>query len=181
MFDPTPSDLMVGAMNTIDYAGSKICGACLEVIGPTDTILVRIVDRCPGCGQGDIDLSPLAFSKLADTSRGVIPIRWRLVQCKVTGSIVYHFKDGSNQWWTAVQIRNHRYPIATFEYLNPRGTFTSVPRTDYNYFVESSGMGPGPFTFRVTDMYGHVLTDTGIVHAADSSIAGKSQFPTCMP
>src|SRR5690349_12783649 len=33
-FDPTPSDLMVGAMNQIDYYYSLICGAYLQVSGP---------------------------------------------------------------------------------------------------------------------------------------------------
>src|SRR5437660_4858697 len=121
LFDATPADLMVGAMNTVDYAGSEICGTCLQVIGPLDTIRIRIVDRCPGCGVGDIDLSPLAFSFIADTSLGRVAIKWRRVECGVSGPIVYHFKDGSNQWCTAVQIRNHRYPVAGVEYLTAQG------------------------------------------------------------
>ena len=180
LFDATPADLMVGAMNTVDYAGSEICGTCLQVIGPLDTIRIRIVDRCPGCGVGDIDLSPLAFSFIADTSLGRVAIKWRRVECGVSGPIVYHFKDGSNQWWTAVQIRNHRYPVAGVEYLTAQGAFKSVSRTNYNYFVDTSGMGPGPFTFRVTDIYGDVLVDTGIVHHPNLSVAGKGQFPGCV-
>ena len=180
LFDSTPTDLMVGAMNTADYAGSEICGTCLQVIGPLDTIRIRVVDRCPGCGEGGIDLSPLAFSLLADTSLGRVAIKWRRVECRIVGPIVYHFKDGSNQWWTAVQIRNHRYPVATVEYLTARGAFKSVSRTDYNYFVEPSGMGPGPFTFRVTDIYGDVLVDSGIVHLPNLNVAGKGQFPECV-
>jgi len=54
----TPNDLMVGAMNHTDYAGSAACGACARIVGPQGTVDVRIVDRCPECPQGDIDLSP---------------------------------------------------------------------------------------------------------------------------
>lgn len=62
----------------------------------------------------------------------------------MSGSIVYHFKDGSNQWWTAVQIRNHRNPVARLEYL-AGGQWVAVPRMDYDYFVQTNpGMGPGP-------------------------------------
>lgn len=181
MFDSTPNDLMIGAMNNIDYAGSAICGACASVTGPRGTIIIRIVDRCPECPQGNIDLSPLAFSQLGDTILGHIPIRWQLLPCSVTGPIVYHFKDGSNQWWTAVQIRNHTYPIYSLEYLTQQKTFKAVNRVEYNYFVEPAGMGPGPFTFRVTDIYGHVLVDSAITHVENGNVPGHAQFPECNP
>ena len=178
MFDSTPNDLMVGAMNDVDYGNSQVCGECVSLTGPNGIILIRIVDRCPGCLQGDIDLSPLAFSLIADTALGRVPISWKVVPCPVTGTIQYHFKDGSNQWWTALQIRNHRHPILSLEYLDG-GTYHAVDRVEYNYFVEPAGMGPGPYTFRVTDVYGHVLIDTGIPHMENTSVSGHAQFPPC--
>ncbi len=179
LFDPTPNDLMVGAMNQTDYAGSAICGACLSVSGPNADIFIRIVDRCPECQPGDIDLSPLAFSKIADTALGRVKISWHLVTCNISGPIIYHFMDASSQWWTAVQIRNYRYPIMSVEYLTSGGTFANVNRMSYNYFVEPNGMGPGPYTFRVTDMFGHVLVDTGIVLNVGGNVPGHGQFPLC--
>lgn len=181
MFDSTPGDLLVAAMNNSDYGDAELCGTCADVTGPLGTIRVRIVDLCPECPAGNLDLSPIAFSYLADTTLGRIPINWRIVPCPVTGPIVYHFKDGSNQWWTAVQIRNHRYQIRSLEYLSPADTFVSVPRTSYNYFVASPGMGPGPYTFRVTDVFGHVLVDSGIVHLENGDVVGAGQFPPCTP
>jgi expansin len=175
-FDPTPQDLMVGAMNHTDYADSALCGAYVELTGPNGTITIRIVDQCPECPAGDIDLSPLAFSKIAALSRGRVPISWKIVSPDISGPIRYQFKEGSSQWWTAVQIRNHRNPIAKFEYLK-NGQFMAVPREDYNYFVESGGMGPGPYTFRVTDSYGNVLIDSGVALLVDGEVAGAAQFP----
>lgn len=177
MFDPTPEDLMVGAMNEIEYANSAICGSCATVTGPNGTINIRIVDRCPECPLGWIDLSPLAFSLIADFELGRAPITWHLRPCDVSGPIAYHFKDGSNQWWTAVQVRNHRNPIAKFEYMVSPGVFKTVTRSQYNYFVEPAGMGPGPFTFRVTDVFGNVLTDGGIIHVENGTLQGAGQFP----
>jgi expansin (peptidoglycan-binding protein) len=181
LFDPTPNDLMVGAMNQIDYAGSGICGATALVRGPRGTITIRVVDQCPECPQGDIDLSPLAFSQIADLSQGRVPIKWKLIPAAVQGNIIYHFKDGSNQWWTAVQVRNHRYPITRFEYMSSPGVWKTVRRQTYNYFVEPLGMGPGPYMFRVTDMYGQTLVDTGIPHTENGNVAGAGQFPLCTP
>jgi expansin len=179
MFDPTPNDLMVGAMNTADFANSAICGSCVSITGPHGTITVRIVDLCPGCASGSIDLSPLAFSLLADTSLGKVPITWHLVPCNLAGPVAYHFKEESNQWWTAIQIRNHRYPVATFEFQNAQGVYQSVSRTGYNYFIKADGMGTGPFAFRVTDIYGHVVEDAAVNGAAGATVSGQAQFASC--
>jgi len=176
-FDATPDNLMVAAMNQTDYANSQICGAFVHITGPLGEVVVRIVDRCPECAPGDIDLSREAFALIADPVDGRVPISWRIVSPDLAGPIVYHFKDGSNQWWTAVQIRNHRNPIDTFEYLDENGQFQAVPRETYNYFVDTSGMGTGPYTFRVTDIYGHTLTDSGIPLLDNDSFSGSQQFP----
>ena len=142
-FDPSPNDLMVAAMNAVDYRTAAWCGACLEVTGPDGTVTVRVVDQCPECAEGDLDLSQEAFERIAPLAAGRVPITWRAVACEVTGPLAYHFKDGANPFWTAIQVRNHRYPIATLEAL--RGDlYFELERLDYNYFVASSGLGVGP-------------------------------------
>jgi len=171
--------LLVGAMNAPDYANSGVCGACARVKGPEGEVTVRIVDLCPECAHGDIDLSPQAFEMLAPLEKGRIPISWQFVPCVVSGPIVYHFKEGSNQWWSAVQIRNHRNAIEKLEYKADDGSWRSAGRVDYNYFLEPQGMGPGPYTFRVTDVYGNVLEDSGIPFVVAGDAPGKAQFPAC--
>jgi expansin len=179
-FDPTPQDLMVGAMNQTDYANAAICGAYVELSGPNGTITVRIVDRCPECPAGNIDLSPLAFSKIAELTKGRVPITWRIVSPDISGPIRYRFKENSSQWWTAVQIRNHRNPIAKLEFLDTNGQFVAMERQEWNYFLRpglDQGLGPGPYTFRVTDSYGNVLIDSGIALKVAGEVAGGGQFP----
>lgn len=177
-FDAGP-DPLIAAMNHTDYAVAAACGACVEVTGPDATITVRIVDRCPECPAGDIDLSEAAFTMIARKELGRVPISWHYVSCPVTGNLVYRFKEGSSQWWTAVQVRNHRNPIATFEYRDAGGQWKSVARAEYNYFIDEAGMGPGPLDFRVTDVSGNVLEDIG-VPLGDATLAdGASQFPAC--
>lgn len=178
-FPATPGDLMVGAMNQTDYAGSAACGSCAEIQGPEGSVTVRIVDRCPECKPGDIDLSPQAFEKLAAIEKGRVPITWRYVACPVQGNLVYHFKDGSNPWWTAVQIRNHRFPVVKFEYKTKDGSYKAVERLEYNYFVETSGMGEGPYTFRVTDTRGQVVEDSGVTLKDSGEVTSEAQFPAC--
>jgi expansin (peptidoglycan-binding protein) len=177
MFDPSPSDLMVAAMNADEYANAAMCGAYVHVIGPQGAVTARIVDLCPECHAGHLDLSREAFAQIADLPQGRVSITWQVVSPELAGPIAYHFKDGSNQWWTAVQIRNHRNPVSQLEYWTG-GQWVSVPRTSYNYFVQTNpGMGPGPSTFRVTDSYGHVLVDSGIPHLENGTVNGAGQFP----
>jgi expansin (peptidoglycan-binding protein) len=177
-FDATPSDLLVGAMNHTDYANAAACGACAHLVGPSGEVTVRIVDQCPECPKGNIDLSPQAFDHIAQRAQGRVTISWQYVACAVQGPLRYRFKEGSSQYWTAVQVRNHTNAIAKFEYQKA-GAFVEVARESYNYFVEASGMGPGPYTFRVTDVYGGQVTDTGIALRVAAEVAGKSQLAAC--
>ncbi len=54
-----------------------------------------------------------------------------------------------------------------------------MPRLDYNYFIAASGMGPGPYTFRVTDVNGATLEDSGVALTPDGDCVGTNQFPDC--
>ena len=177
-FPASPENMMVAAINAADYVDSALCGAYVQVKGANDTIIVRIVDQCPDCPANRIDLSPEAFAELADLSIGVVPISWQLVSYPLSSPIVYHFKEGSNQWWTAVQIRNHSNPIIKLEYQDSNGIFREVSRTSYNYFVQTTpGMGVAPYTFRVTDYFGHTIIDNGIPHIENGDVVGGAQFP----
>jgi expansin (peptidoglycan-binding protein) len=177
-FDASPADLMITAMNADEYDNAAYCGAYLHVEGPQGAVTVRVVDLCPECQAGHIDLSREAFAQIAELYLGRVDITWQLFSPELEDPIAYHFKDGSNPWWTAVQVRNHRNPIAEFEYLDSDLGWVRVPRTSYNYFVQTNpGMGPGPYTFRVTDWYGNTLTDTDMPHIENGTVSGAAQFP----
>lgn len=178
-FAASPGDLMVAAMNDPDYDGAARCGACVAVTGPNGSVVVRIVDRCPGCAHGDLDLSREAFAVIAPLAAGRVPITWREVACEVTGPIRYRFKEGSNPFWTAIQLRNHRYAIAALAARNPDGSWRELPRLAYNYFVADPGLGDGPYALRVTDQRGHVLEDESIALGDGAERAGAAQLERC--
>jgi hypothetical protein len=46
------------AMNSAQFAGT--CGSCISVSGAAGTRVVMVVDLCPGCRPGDVDLSAQA-------------------------------------------------------------------------------------------------------------------------
>jgi expansin len=79
-FKASPNDLNVAAMNKSQYAKSW-CGQCVLVTGPKGSVKVRIVDLCPGCAHGDLDLSEEAFTSIATLSAGRVKITWHVVAC----------------------------------------------------------------------------------------------------
>jgi expansin (peptidoglycan-binding protein) len=157
-------------------------GACMFGPSPDDldvaangTVRVRIVDLCPECLAGDLDLSPQAFDQIAPRALGRVPIEWQLEACGVSGNVRYHIKDGSSQWWTAIQVRNHRLPIARLEWLSD-GAWSELPRQTYNYFVAQSGTGPGALRVRITAWDGQVLEDELPGPDAEATYEGSGQF-----
>lgn len=56
--------------------GNPNCHRKAHVKGPKGSVMVTIVDTCPPCKYGDLDLSPTAFGKIADFKRGRVPITW---------------------------------------------------------------------------------------------------------
>ena len=178
-FDASPNDLLVAAMNHPDYGDAVWCGACVNVTGPKGSVTVRIVDQCPECLKGSLDLSPQAFDMIADHAAGRVPITWHEVACGVSGPIGYYFKAGDMQYYQAIQIRNARYPVAKLEVMQG-GAYIELVRADYNFFISpSGGLGNGPYAFRVTDQRGHALEDTGIALGSDLTRDGASQFDAC--
>lgn len=154
---------MYAAMNNVDYGSNGYaCGAWVEATGPKGKVTVQIVDRCPECAKGDIDFSPEAFDLLANRIDGRVPISWRIVSAPATvGNLQFVVKDGSHQWWIGLQVRQHANIITKLE-AQVGGSWQVHERQQYNYFLAPSGLGVGPFTVRVTDYYGQVLTKTGI-------------------
>lgn len=166
------------AMNNEDYMNG-LAGAYIEITDKDgDKINVVITDRLPEGKKGDIDLTRKAFNVIEPEVTGRMNITWKIIPFPTTEPISYVFKPTSTQYWAEVQVRNGRYPIKKLEYKNAAGQYVELERQEYNYFTAPSGMGVGPYTFRVTDFYGHVLEDTGIaINQKETPVPGKANFP----
>lgn len=77
----------VMSSNSVNPNKHTLCdpSSCIKVWpaagSESQGIIVKITDTCPSCGAGDIDLSDVAFTKLAPLSQGVLQVKWKFVDC----------------------------------------------------------------------------------------------------
>jgi expansin (peptidoglycan-binding protein) len=95
----------------------------------------------------------------------------------VTGPLGFRVKEGSNPNWVALQVRNHRWPVARVE-IQAAGSvaWTALPRTDYNYFVHDGAALAAPLRLRTTAEDGQQLVDTLSSLQAGALNTGAAQF-----
>lgn len=156
-FDKVSNPLVV-ALGPAEYRAGAACGGYLDVTGPKGTVRVKVVDQCPECPAGHIDLSREAFAKIGNTGDGVIPVTYRTVANPgVPGPVTVRVKEGSSQYWLALRFDNHGNSLTSAEIKSGSG-FQKLEHTDYNYWIDSNGSGNGPFTVRLTDTAGHQTT-----------------------
>ena len=175
LFGPA-ANMMIAAMNYTDYESAKACGAYVLVHAANGaSITVLITNECPApCAPGQLDLSQQAFAKLADPAAGRIPITWSLVSPSLSSTISIRYKTGSSQYWCGIQVIGHRNPVALLE-VRSGGTWRSLPRADYNYFISAAGAGCGG-SIRITDIYGQQLVVNGIAISPNVAQATSVQF-----
>lgn len=180
MLDPVSRDYWIVAMNLEDYNDAQLAGAYIEVTGELGTINMLVTDLLPEGKKGDLDLYTDAFPLIAPVEKGRVPVSWKIIplDSAENAPVSYKYKEGTTEYWCGIQVRNHRYPITKLEYLGENGEFIEIKRRPYNYF-ESDKMGKGPFTFRITDIYGQVIIDENIPLSYDDTeiIQGHVQFP----
>ncbi|MER7457615.1 expansin EXLX1 family cellulose-binding protein [Micromonospora sp. NPDC126480] len=179
-YPAAPADRRYVALGPSEYAAGAACGGHLDVTGPKGTVRVLVMDQCPECPPGHIDLSREAFARIADPVQGVVPVTYRAVaDPPLPGPLTFRIKEGSSRWWFAVLVADHGNPLRAVE-VRQGGRWRAADRQDYNYWVVPDGAGPGPYTIRVTDTRGHRVTAAGIrlapgkVQRADVRMYGRS-------
>ena len=158
-----PADGLFVALPPAQYDSAGACGGYLSVSGPDGSVTVQVIDQCPDCATGHIDLSEAAFAELAPLSAGQINVRYQyLADPALPGPVTMEVKSGSSQYWLALLADNTGNPLASVQVQTSSGGWMSLARASYNYWIAPSGAGSGPFTVRLTDTEGHQVTVRGI-------------------
>ena len=170
---------LTAAMNNEDYMNG-LAGAYIEVTDKDgDKVKVLITDRLPEGKKGDIDLTRKAFKKIEPEVTGRMKITWKIIPLPTDEPISFLWKQTSTQYWAEIQVRNGRYPIKSLEYLDKStNKYKKLERQEYNYFTAPSGLGAGPYTFRITDFYGHVIVENNVaISTTGKPVKGTKNFP----
>ncbi|KAI1760574.1 RlpA-like double-psi beta-barrel-protein domain-containing protein-containing protein [Hypoxylon sp. FL1150] len=55
---------------------AKVCGRKINIHYAGKTASATVVDKCPGCASGSIDVSPSVFKQLASLDKGRVKVTW---------------------------------------------------------------------------------------------------------
>ncbi|KAI9929908.1 hypothetical protein ASPWEDRAFT_48111 [Aspergillus wentii DTO 134E9] len=173
-----PSNVFGTALSVDQWDTAASCGACVSITGPSgNSIKAMIVDQCPSCDSNHFDLFQDAFSELAEISTGVIDIDWSYVSCDIDSPLTLKNKDGTSEYWFAMQVVNANEPVTSLEVSTDGGsTWQSTTRTYYNYFEQSSGFGTDTVDVRVTGKSGKTVTVENVSCASESSVTASSNL-----
>ncbi|HEY0716182.1 MAG TPA: expansin EXLX1 family cellulose-binding protein [Streptosporangiaceae bacterium] len=150
-----PADGLFVALSPSEYDGAAACGSYVEVSGPDGSVTAQVIDQCPPCAAGHVDLSEDAFARIAPLSAGLVPVSYRTIaDPALPGPVSLRVKEGSSPYWLALLAQNTGNPLASVQVESPPGGWQSLVRAGYNYWIAASGAGPGPFTVRLTDTAG---------------------------
>ncbi|SAM07742.1 hypothetical protein [Absidia glauca] len=69
------SDL-VAALSVDLMDGGKSCGKKIKISTSKGSVTATVVDTCPGCAKGSLDLSISAFEAVGEIDDGRISIKW---------------------------------------------------------------------------------------------------------
>ena len=166
------------AVSPMQYDTSATCGGCIQVTGPNGGAILSIEDLCPSCGANDLDIS-IDLDTVISTNTNPVAVHWKYVGCPVSGNVQIYFTN-TNAFYAEIQVRNHRYPVASVAYRSG-SQYISLPRASFNYFISNTGVGDTTVDLRITDALGDVIYETGIPVVTDSLIHGANQFPVCIP
>jgi len=65
----------------LDPDKKNLCGKCIKIVYKNKYLVGRLVDRCRGCGEGGLDISPSMFRHFEDLDTGIFYTNWEYVSC----------------------------------------------------------------------------------------------------
>lgn len=173
-----------GAMNSPQYATADYCGVCVELTGNAGTKgtqIIEIVDKCPECLTGDIDLSNQAFVAIfGDLGIGRANMSWHEVACPWSTTPVNVTTEGSNQWYAKLIIAKHKNRIKKVE-MYSGSAWVNFTRGSDNGWIGSVNV-PGTTQVRITDVFDQqiIVDNVEVASGQATTFQGTSNFSPCL-
>ncbi|WP_222849746.1 expansin EXLX1 family cellulose-binding protein [Trebonia kvetii] len=139
-----PANHMFVALSAAEYHGAAPCGSYLQVKGPHGSVRVEVIDQCPECKSGHIDLSEAAFAKLAPLRAGIIKVSYHTISNPpLPGPVGFLVKNGSSRYWLALVVMNTGNAIASVQLKTSAGHWLKLTHANWNAWIAQQGAGPG--------------------------------------
>lgn len=162
----------------------RICGQCVRIRARTPdgwrSTVARIVDKCPDdhCG---IDLGGAPATELMGAQAGRYAGEWSFVSCDglqgvSDGSSSLWIKEGSNAWWSLVQVRNPRSALDSMMARLPGGSwipFAWATEAE-NFFKVPEAVLKSSDSVELRMVYRMAMSDTVKLAASDLARADSS-------
>jgi expansin (peptidoglycan-binding protein) len=142
MWTPPSVATNYAALNDVQWSNLAHCGRCAKVrcidarCKSRDSEIVTIVDRCPECKHGDLDLSPSVWKTITGVDPSRLAIEWSFIDCPVSGPLNMCLKTGSSPYWMAFQPSNIVTGVTS---MTVNGFATSVMDSAYYFLVDMKG------------------------------------------
>ena len=109
-----PAGQLYVALSPAEYGAAAACGSYLQVTGPDGSVTVEVVDQCPECQAGHIDLSEQAFARIAPLNAGLVPVSYHTVaDPPLPAPLSMLVKTGSSAYYLALLPINNGNPLAS--------------------------------------------------------------------
>jgi expansin len=180
---PFPAGGWYASLPPGGYAGGTACGSYLDVRGPRGWVRAEVVDLCPACPPGTVDLSRAAFARIADPRSGTARVAVRTAtDPPLPGPLVLRMSPAPAPGMLAVQVRNHGNRLASVEINGaPGGRWQRLAPDSDGYWTGPLRPGqPAPagrISLRVTDAAGHRVLIRGVALAATTVRTTHWMYP----
>ncbi|KAL3666386.1 hypothetical protein V7S43_008637 [Phytophthora oleae] len=172
------------ALNNVQWDAGANCGRCAQVSctdsrcrDRTASAVVQIVDRCPECAYGALDLSPSVFSTITGSDPSRLAIQWQFVDCPNPGNIKICTKTGSSRFWLAIQPTNTLVGVQT---VRIEGQFATMLDGAYYYVANSVISDLSAVRVTITSVNMEVVAGTYSL-TADQCTDTNQQFSAIVP
>ncbi|TMW59200.1 hypothetical protein Poli38472_007345 [Pythium oligandrum] len=185
---PEEARTKYAALNTPQFKSTANCGRCAQVSCVDDKCqgakkqseIVYIMDQCPGCAHGDLDLSPDVFESITGHQNDRVTIQWKFVDCPIQSNMQFCLKSGSNPFWTAVQPTNF---VSGVKSLQVNGKVTKMVDSAFYFLLDGNSVDQadlGSLQITVESVNGEKIKQT--VSLADGGcVKASAQFSRGTP
>ncbi|KAF4028848.1 Lytic transglycosylase [Phytophthora infestans] len=171
------------AINKVQWDDSMSCGRCAQVTctdpqcsgRSQESAIVYVVDQCPGCNDGDLDLSPTVFEAITGMTPSKVEISWEFVTCPTSGNIKYCLKEGSNAFWAAIQPT---HTIVGVDSVTIDGKPTSMVASSFYFLLDGISTVKSDLShlkITLTSVSGETIEDV-LSFTDGNCVEGTSQF-----